>query len=260
MAITKSSSKGHELVFIEDEKIHEYTLDGSPVIGVSDVKKAYPISEGLLQYKIKQGIEEHKTNKKLLKAASIGSVMHDYIHSLRLNLPFDMSKIDNHPDRKILLKRKDEAHKWIEKQGRDKVLSAEQIVAYVCPLHRGWVTEGKCACYAGKYDVAVEREGLIIIQDYKSSKGFFVDQFIQGGGYSNALLFWNDIKADGIEIIRFHDNTPEPESHTLMGRENMQWFEQEFLTLRDSRRFQHKWEPYFDEMYRKANPYIKVKK
>lgn len=256
--VTESIRNGHALTFRENP-YHVYHLDGLKIPGGTDIKKAYPPSRQLLIYMIKQGLDEFLSQRKLKKTADVGTAMHDYCYALRMNKPFDKSVFYNHPDQIKIFKRFDEVDKWVPTLTDEKIIAAEQIVAHVCEFHKAHpgVPYDYCLCYGGKFDVLVEVNGKVRLQDYKSAKGFFEDQFIQQGGYAIAIEEWMGIKVDELETIRFNDNTDEPARYCIDNPKDVQEFKDEFLTLRKSRWFQKKWGKFFDDKYKAENPWIK---
>lgn len=249
--------KKHFLSF--DVEKHAYTLDGNPVPGATDIKLAYPKSFVLQQWdkgetakyvvewfrqrgakpwptdaEIKAVLTEAKTaSKKTLDAtASIGSLMHDYAHSKRLKIPFTQwERVNAHPDYETIIKRFGEVDAWVkEREQEEEVIKAEFLVA--SPKHQ----------YAGTGDVLVMRNGKIRLQDYKSSKGFYIDQFLQEGLYSTALLEWDGIKVDEFEVVRFHDNTEKPASLVISRPSEIKALEKQALIVRKTRAFQKQWE------------------
>jgi hypothetical protein len=258
--ITRSESGGHVLEFHEacechGKRAHLYILNDRIVPGATDVKKGYPVGRQLIRYFINQGIEEFDSGRKLKKDADIGTYMHDYCHALRMNLKLEAQRIQleiaGHPDEDRIRRRLDEVTQWVnERRETERVVAAEEIVAYVCSYHRGLTAdESACNCAAGKFDCLVEKNGRIILQDYKSAKGFFVEQFIQAGGYSKMLKHWNNIQVDGLEIIRFNDNTEKPDAFLIDNSRAIQDFQEQFFRCRDTRTFQNVWETYFSEKY-----------
>jgi hypothetical protein len=231
-----SERNGHYLSF--DDELHLYQLDGEIVPGVTDIKKAYPPSEAIIKYWIKGGIEEYESQKKLKAQASVGSIMHDFAHAKRLGRDYSLEPFVGHPDEEKIRARCAEIDKWLREAACDRVVMAEEIIA--SPKHG----------YGGKMDVVVQKpDGRMVLQDYKSSKGFYVDQFIQGGGYAVALEEWEGIKIDAIEIIRVNENTPEPASLLLP---NVEDFKEQFIRCRYTRAFQRLWDTYFDKLYRQG--------
>jgi len=238
---------GHTLTFRENP-YHVYTLDGEKIPGGTDVKKAYPPSRQLIRYYIKQGLEEFDSGRKLKKQADVGTWMHDYCHAKRTNTAIDLNPILGHPDELKIRKRLKEVDKWVATLENEEVIAAEKIVASV--KHK----------FGGKFDVLVKRDNKIILQDYKSAKGFFEDQFIQEGGYAIAIEEWLGIHVDGLEIVRFNDNTEEPQRLCFDNPADVEEFKEQFLRCRYSRIFMRKWEKFFSEKYEAENPWIKGKK
>ena len=257
-SITTDTKNGHTLEFRENP-YHVYKLDGLKIPGGTDIKKAYPPSRQLIRYYIKQGLEEFDHGFRLKKQADVGTAMHDYCYALRMDKPFDKNEFIGHPDQEKIFKRFTEVEKWVPTLTDEKIISAEQIVASVCEYHKlhPGVEYSECLCFAGKFDVLVEVNGKVRLQDYKSAKGFFEDQFIQQGGYAVAIEKWIGRKVDELETIRFNDNTNEPARFCIDDPKEVQEFKDEFLVLRQSRRFQKKWEKFFSEKYEAENPWIK---
>ncbi len=242
--VSRDITDTHELVF--DEVEHDYFLDGVQVPGATGVGKAYPPSDGLVQYMIRQGIEEYKTGKKLKRKALVGSILHDYAFCLRTGKVFDTSILDGHVDEEEIKTRMKLVDQFFDEQ-HDELIMAEEIIASV--EHQ----------YAGKFDVLVRRGDEIILQDYKSSKGFFESQFIQLGLYANALKEWKGIQVTGFEIIRFAENATKPESFLIDDSTALIEFIQQGLRLRDTLTFQNKWKTFFDKKYRQESRKTKAK-
>lgn len=258
--ITTDVRHGHTLTFRENP-YHVYKLDDLKIPGGTDIKKAYPPSRALIIYYIKQGLDEFVNGWRLKKQADVGTAMHDYCYALRTGKPFDKSEYNGHPDQAKIFKRFAEVDKWVPTLTNEKLLAAEQIVARVCDFHKAHpgVEHAECLCFAGKFDVLVEVNGKVRLQDYKSAKGFFEDQFIQQGGYALAIEEWLGIKVDELETIRFNDNTDEPARYCIDDPKDVQEFKDQFLTLRKSRWFQKKWGKFFEDKYKADNPWIKSK-
>ncbi len=262
MPIITSSKKGHTLEFKENPG-HVYKLDGVKIPGGTDIKKAYPPSPALIQYYIKQGLAEFKSGRNLKKKADVGTYMHSYAYAKRNNLVTEVNRlqqeIKGHNDENKIRKRFTEVDKWVPTLSNEKLIASEQIVARVCEFHEKnpGVNYPKCLCFAGKFDVLVEVNGRVRLQDYKSAKGFFEDQFIQQGGYALAIEYWMGVKVEELETIRFNDNTDTPERFCIDNPDDVEEFKAEFLLLRQSRLFQKKWGRFFNLKYKAANPWRK---
>jgi len=225
MDVITSERNGHVLTF--NEKSHRYKLDNKPISGVTTINKAgYPESFFLSNWKIGQGAtfviqklltfykwKFRKKPKKFFKptasqlvwitqkakrafmrkskeAADIGSIVHDYANAFERQVQFNMKVIENHPDRKKIEKCLKKFIGWKSKN-KDEMLASEEVVA--SPTY--W--------FAGKFDRLAKRNGLVILSDFKTSSGIFVDQFVQLAGYAIAIKEWLGIDVHGIEIVRF---------------------------------------------------------
>ncbi|MCK5020272.1 MAG: hypothetical protein KAS32_24750 [Candidatus Peribacteraceae bacterium] len=217
MDVITSEKSGHVLTF--NEKTHRYYCDDKSIPGVTGTnKQGFPTSVMLIGWQIGQGAKyaidevkalikgKKKLTQKVIKniikssktaslrvaqvSADIGTVVHDYVYCDAQKLPFDMSIIDNHVDKEKINKCLKSYYDW-KATVNDEVESAEQIVASV----KHW--------YAGKYDRVAIRDGKRILQDFKTSSYFFIDQFIQLSAYKMAIEEWLGLKIDGLEVIRF---------------------------------------------------------
>lgn len=237
----------HKLQFIEEKRKHQYLLNGPIVPGVTTIKKTYPPSDALIRYYIKQGIEEFKSGKKLKRQAAIGTFTHDYAYHKRINRMDLFPPIPKELDQDQVIHRMKLVDKWLD-GNTDKLVMAEEIVASI--EHQ----------YAGKFDVLVNKHGKLILQDYKSSKGFFEDQFIQLGGYALALKEWKNIEVEGLEVIRFSDDEDEPKSFLIDDCCHIKEFISQFVNLVKTYKFQFVWKTMFEKMYEEEHPYIKKAK
>lgn len=215
--IQRSESNGHVLTFNDGN--HRYSLNGKPVTSVTTVnKQGYPESPRLTSWKIGQGAafaireirafikKKTKLTVKLLAdlikrsktayvkpaeaAANIGSIVHDYAHAYEHKLSFDMERVNQHPDKEKIQKCISQFLNWVV-SNQDEIIKSEEIVAST----KYW--------YAGKFDRLAIRKGVVVLTDYKTSSGIFIDQFIQLAGYTLAIEEWMGIKVDVIEIVRF---------------------------------------------------------
>lgn len=185
---SRSIDGQHVLQFDEDK--HKYWLDGELVPGATAVNSSYPKAEGLIQWMIKQGIEEHKSKTKLRRASDIGTVVHDFAYKLEKGLPFDFAPVEASPHRDAMMKAIGEVQAWKAKN-QDEVLMAEVIVASV--TMRG----------AGKFDSLRKRADKVVLSDWKTAKSIYVTNFIQLGGYRRMLREWLGVTVDLLEIVKF---------------------------------------------------------
>jgi len=220
-----SEKNGHVLTF--DEKSHRYKLDEKGISGVTTINKSgYPQSFFLTNWMIGQGAEFvakklityykwqfRKKHSKFVKpmvkqvewivkkakqafrrkskeAADIGTIVHDYANAIECGKPFDMKVIKEHKDRKKIEKCLKKFTSW-KKKNTDEMVASEEVVA--SPTY--W--------FAGKFDRLVKRNGLVILSDFKTSSGIYVDMFVQLAGYAIAIKEWMGIDVNGIEIVRF---------------------------------------------------------
>ena len=123
----KSEQHGHVLEF--DDLTHRYYLTykgedkPTPLVSITTTNKAFPVAEGLIQWRVKNGISEYITGKKLSQAGAIGTICHELFTSAeegkKVVVP-DVPQIKN-------------AYKlfesWREHSGKeDKVIQSEQII------------------------------------------------------------------------------------------------------------------------------------
>lgn len=215
----RSEKDGHILEF--DEEKHRYRLDGNAVPGTTTFAKGgYPTSELLTSWMIGQGAEyayDHATGErkevikaaktayrvKAQEAASIGTTVHDYAYLTESGRVREaLQLLSEHEDSPNWEKINSGAKKfdtW-HAQNKGETVLLEAIVASV--VHQ----------YAGKFDHLSLRNGLLVLSDYKTSNGIYVDQFIQLAAYAIAIEEWLDkwlaqynlpLKVGGLEILRF---------------------------------------------------------
>lgn len=229
--VSKSWDGKHELTYRDSS--HRYKLDGKPCVSVTTfIKASYPTSVGLINWMKRQSslalfetlaamrfgeawptTEEEK--KEIFKktesahedvsreAADIGTITHAFaeLHSA--------GKIE---EAQALLDQVKGTVKWPVIEGctskyldwaahnKGSLMMAESLVA--SPTH----------LFCGKFDRLDKVNGKIRLRDYKTSKAFYVDQFVQLGAYALALFEWSDVRVDELEVIRFgkDDGTFEP--------------------------------------------------
>lgn len=263
----ESTSHGHVLKY--NDAVHRYWLDGKAIKGVSGIKDAYPKGDGLVKWRIKQGIEQalpmYKTwfekkgfgavpteaqykdmidelmvevnkEKKMHKAADIGTVLHDYAYCKENHLTFDYSQVVGHPDQVKIENAITNFETW---HGTciDVVVKSEQVVA-------SWTN-----WFAGTFDRLVMRNGLLVLCDFKTSgsiKG--VEYKIQLAGYRIAIREWLGLEVQAFELERFDKEAvgfdPATDLWFTSDLKEMQEHEDQFLNLLKTVRYDAKYNPY----------------
>lgn len=185
---------GHTLEY--NDKRHIYRLDGKIIPSVTTInKKGYPESEALIRWRIKQGIKEFETGHKAKAAASIGTLTHEYAYYVdrKLDAPADLiDRIAKHKDSDKVMNCISHFKAW-KSENDDDILASEAIVC--APLDELW--------YAGSFDRLAHRGSRVVLSDFKTSSGIYVDQFVQLAGYVCAIKYWLGIEVQDIEIVRF---------------------------------------------------------
>jgi len=198
--ILTSQHNGHLLEF--NERTHIYRLDGIIRPGVTTVNKGgYPESEALIRWRIKQGIGEYETKAKATEAANIGTLVHEYAYLLDMGMPTDdvQERIRKHKDADKINGCVDHLMSW-RATNQDRVIAAENIIA---GYDKGGDDEEEQEWFCGKFDRLASRDGLVVLSDYKTSSGIFVEQFVQLAAYAIAIKYWMGITVDALEIVRF---------------------------------------------------------
>lgn len=252
LPLIELESKGHKLTFDPNPKKHIYTLDGKIVPGVTSVNKGgYPTSPKLIAWFMRNGT---KSKSLASDAADIGKVLHKYaelringnkeIESLKIPQSFDDEQaLAVHNTVKLF-------EQWFS-TNKTKTIGSELMVASLTYQ------------FAGTLDrLSSNEKEEAGIEDYKTSSGFFVDQFVQMAGYKIALYEWKEIEAKWFRInlfgktkASFHTLTVNRDGWYLDGklfREDsyaMQKLESQFLRNRKTYSFVDEYETLFDGIY-----------
>jgi len=228
--IIQSEKDGHRLEF--NPKTHRYylTIKGAtkrrPVVSATTTNGGFPTSEALIKWRIKQGIEEYISGDKLQKASEIGTFSHQFFYDVEQGREVDVPKI---PEVQNIVRLHGE---WYAKEGKnDEVLFREQIMAH--PEHM----------VAGTMDRMCKRDGKIILQDYKTSKGVYDSAFFQLGWYSILSEYWLGIKPDVWEILRFGKEDDDYETKKKNNPDEMEDYRQQSLRNLETYRFAAKYKP-----------------
>lgn len=212
----RSHDKAHVLEF--NEKNHRYKLDGAFVPGVTTLIKAtLPEGEGLINWRVKQAVEYVHSKwrsletmpesvsdwelevgakaliahrQKLDEAGNIGTALHNYIEAIEAGQTPPPHGLTGDLEA-AFVKAVAAYNQYTHEHGPIKLLHAELGIA--SPTYK----------YAGKFDRLHEREGKVVLSDFKTSKAIYPSHLIQLGGYSLALREWMDVDVDELEILRF---------------------------------------------------------
>lgn len=251
MAIVQSIKDGHYLSFDEDK--HKYILDGERVPGATTFcHGGYPTSEALISWmkgqtgtavleamliepqpiteiRKKEIVKEakKKDREKSEEAASIGTLLHDYAYHMELTgvVPPEMLvKINSHKDSDKAISAITKFNEWRE-TNVDKMVASEAIVASF--VHQ----------FGGKFDRLADRNGILVLSDFKSSNAIYVDQFIQLGAYSVAIREWLGLDVKGLEILRFGKEDGEFQTLLIDNPEEIKMFEAQAMRCRDTYEF-----------------------
>lgn len=255
MLLQSQSLSGDYLTFNEDR--HSYTLNGEIVPSVTTVNKsAYPEPFQLSAWKVKQGSlatidllkqiplpvvklpddfldEVVKTapsySKKLAQeAADIGSILHEYAEHYEqtaFDIPLELTQtINAHPDKTKIENCIHKFQAW-KAENKDEIIGHENIIG-----------SAKYK-YAGKYDRLAKRGKHIVLSDFKTSSGIYVEQFVQLAAYKIMLKEWSNIDVDVIEILRFGKERGEFEVHSIKKVTEIVTLEQQFLRNRETYNF-----------------------
>jgi hypothetical protein len=254
LLIESKSLRGDSLIF--NDEVHSYSLNGKIAPSVTTINKAaFPESPQLSVWKIKQGSlatiellkqiplpivklpadflkevvkESTQYYKKVAQeAADIGSLVHDFAEqwTTTKKISDELNKaIESHPDREKVEHCIKKFSSWHETEG-DVLISAEEIIG--SPTHH----------FAGKYDSLSERKGKVIIRDYKTSSGIYVDQFVQMAAYKIMLKEWNNVEVDELEIVRFGKESGEFEVQSMSNKKKIKELEHQFLRNRNTYAF-----------------------
>lgn len=226
-----------------------YKLNGDKVPGVTTfIKNGYPTSSGLINWKILQAAEyvydlvkEDTVAKKediltqCLKVpdvkaqeeADIGIILHDYAHLSGLNkdeeaLEF-IAQYEGSKDWDRILNAISKFDEF-NKQNNDEIIHLENAAASLR------------YAFAGRFDRLAKRGKLLILTDYKTSKRFYPEQFIQDGAYSIAIKEWFNLDVTGYEVIRFGKNEGDNEFDPLLITDpsDLKMFQEQALRCRDT--------------------------
>lgn len=214
--VSTSFDGSHTIEF--SEQSHRYRLDGKPCVSVTTMLKGgLPTNQGLISWQKGQALEylwnrtanivvNYDEKDELFKkakladraaaqeAADIGTILHTLAeHKARgetmqvVELLDKVRGVEKWPQIKSCF----EKYLDWEAHNRGEFLASEQLIA--SPMY----------LFCGKYDLLSKRDGKIVLSDYKTSKGIYLEHKIQLAAYRLALRHWLDVRVDAIEILRF---------------------------------------------------------
>ena len=255
---SKSVSGVDEIVFNDTPNARQrYKLNGVPVVGVTTaIKGGYPTSEALVQWKSgkaaeyvwdnydRDDVKDQLTKNTLVKrakmawkteaeeAAGIGVAVHEYAELCSKGKKEEglevLAKYQNSDQWNQLVNALYKVDDFM-KQNNDEIIATEQIVGST--KHQ----------YAGRFDRLVRRGKLVIMSDYKTSKSFYIDQFIQDALYSVAVEEWLGVKVDGFEVIRFGKDGGDFESRLITDPQEIEGLKQQALRCLETFKFAKTW-------------------
>jgi hypothetical protein len=269
--IMESRKDDHLLIF--DEAKHRYTLDGNRIPGATTFGKGgYPTSEQLIGWQVGEGskytariIQRLRKNnptrviegellakivkkskkasgKVAMRAAGIGTIVHDFAYLVELGRVREalqmLSEHESHRDWDKINNGVKKFEGWHE-QNKGETVLLEAIVASV--VHQ----------FGGKFDHLSLRNGLLILSDYKTSNGIYVDQFIQLASYAIAIEEWLDkwlaeyklpLKVGGLEILRFGKEDGEMQQLLITNPEEIEQLKYQAIRCRQTYKFRLGWE------------------
>jgi len=243
---SKSFDGKHELTF--NEGSHRYKLNNKPCPGWTTViKSSYPTNVGLMNWMKTEAMkslfsaitvpdeegyypreafwpisEENflellKTHRdthedKAQEAADVCTLCHSYaeLHSLGKKDEAEalLDKVRNVEKWPLIEKCINKYLAW-EKTNKGELVLAEGLVA--SPEF------GVC----GKFDRLDSVNGKLRLRDYKTSKGIYLDHFIQEGGYDISIKEWFGLEVTEYEVLRFGKEDGEFESLLITDPEKL---------------------------------------
>lgn len=267
LSVNKSFDGKHTILF--NEASHRYKLNGKACVGTTTMVKAgFPTAMGLISWmkgqsvnhlwnelfvqndtkaswdlrsEYGEGVYEDKRielfkaakkadEKTAQQAADIGTLMHDYAYLTELGKTAEADNLYNQilqlPDEvktKVIngiTKFKD----W-KKTNKDELVASETLIA--SPSH----------LFCGKFDRLAKRDGILVLDDFKSSNSIYLEHFIQLGAYRIAIREWMGLNVEAMEILRFGKESGEFETMLIDDPKELQMFEDQAIRCRQTYEF-----------------------
>lgn len=267
LTVNKSFDGKHTIQF--NEASHRYKLDGKACVGTTTMVKAgFPTAMGLISWMKGQSInhlwnelmiqdvmtqtwnwkdsteygidevhriEMFKAAKKAdektsQEAADIGTLMHDYAYLTELGKTAEAealyTQILQLPEEiKVKAINGITRFKDWKKTNTDELVASETLIA--SPTH----------LFCGKFDRLVKRNGVLILDDFKSSGSIYLEHFIQLGAYRLAIREWLGMNVEAIEVLRFGKEDGEFETMLIDDPKELQMFEDQAIRCRATYEF-----------------------
>lgn len=248
--LTSKSHDGlHTLQF--EVKRHIYWLDEKIVGGVTTInKKGFPTNEKLLNWFKRNG---QNSTRIANEAADVGKIVHKYAELTVNGEPgkFDWSVVESHKHKVQIKNCIRHFSEWFAKN-TTRTMGTELLVA--SPAYK----------FGGTIDrLALNEKDELGIEDYKTSSGFFIDQFIQMSGYKIAASEWLNMDVKWLRINLF--GKQDADFHTLLVNQQgwyldgkihladqyaMLKLQNQFVSNLKTFNFVGEYEPMFDKIYK----------
>lgn len=258
---SKSFDGKHTIQF--NEASHRYKLDGKACVGTTTmIKAAMPTSMGLVSWMKGQALQhlwekltvlsdsgvvyhnsftqlnesdrielfkaaKNADKKPTQEAADAGTIIHDYCYLIEAGKKDEAEKLfqqvlalpSTHGEK--IVAGIDKFKAWKE-TNKDELISAEELIASPSLL------------YCGKFDRLARRNDRLVLSDFKTSNGIYVDHFVQLGAYALALKEWKGLEVQALEVLRFGKNGGEFETLLIADPKELKLFEEQAIRCRQT--------------------------
>lgn len=264
------SFDGKHIIHYNDAS-HRYKMDGEAVSGTTTVIDAgFPTSYNLIRWAKGQAAEyifdtltkgdkkiftkeeriqliekaKNISEEKKKDAGAVGTLVHDYCHKIEIGKADEaqelLNKIAELPtDTKLQILNSISKFKEFKRTNDDKLELAETLV--------GSPTLGIC----GKFDkLSRMSNGMLVLDDYKSSKNYYLKHFIQLALYRRQIKEWLGLDVSAIRVLLFSKEDGELKKPLMISDpKELKMFEDagirslenhQFLKLNNDDRFNYK--------------------
>lgn len=217
----KSVSHDGQHTLEYNDKKHSYKLDGEKVPGVTTfIKASLPEGEGIIKWRTRRAAEyvaawasklestpsSKETNAAvesslgsyktaLQDAGAIGTALHEYIQA------YEAAGTDNL--RELVYRRSDGkgAHELQQARLAYTTYRATQPPLALLASERPVASvNGR---FSGTFDRLHQREGRVVLSDFKTSRKARFSHWVQLAAYSLAIKEWMGVVVEELEILRF---------------------------------------------------------